>query len=83
MMEFFNCFTFDEDDLPGERKSEYGIVRKEYLNGEVYEGPVLNGLRHGEGAITIYKDGSKFCGRYVHFVGSFISLFSHILSLIA
>ena len=80
MLEFFNCFTFDEDDCTEKKQSEQGIVRKEYLNGEVYEGPVVHGLRHGEGAITIFKDGSKFSGRYVHFVKCFLILFNFSLT---
>lgn len=41
-----------------------GSVTKIYADGEIYEGPLVKGLRHGDGAFSIRKDGSKFSGSY-------------------
>ena len=32
--------------------------------GETYDGPCLNGQRHGDGVVCTYADGSKFLGSY-------------------
>lgn len=34
--------------------------------GDFYEGPVINGIRHGDGAVLTQLDGSKFLGSYRH-----------------
>ena len=34
--------------------------------GETYDGPYLNGQRHGDGVVCTFADGSKFLGSYRH-----------------
>lgn len=41
-------------------------IKRYYENGEIYEGPFLNGMRHGDGAVSTRDDRSKFCGSYKH-----------------
>jgi len=41
-----------------------GLGSKIYPNGEKYEGPFMEGLRHGDGAFSVRRDGRKFSGRY-------------------
>jgi len=40
------------------------VVLKKYRNGDIYDGPMLDGMRHGDDAFSIRADGSKFCGSY-------------------
>lgn len=56
-------------------ETEVIITTKKYANGELYEGPMMDGMRHGDGAVSIRADGSKFSGRLVSHRGIFLNIF--------
>lgn len=47
-----------------EAETETDFVTKKYKNGETYEGPMVDDMRHGDGAVSFRSDGSKFVGSY-------------------
>ena len=53
------------DDESEGTTGKSNVITKKYANGEIYEGPMMNGMRHGENAVSIRADGSKYSGRYV------------------
>ena len=49
-------------------------TRRLYKNGEIYKGPFVDGMRHGEGAVCTREEGTKFCERYVSWHPCFVVL---------
>ena len=65
--------------LIGIPSGEVPIVRQiKYANGDIYEGEVVNGMRHGQGTY-IWPDGLRYSGSYAnnkrHGPGKYIDQF--------
>lgn len=54
----------ESSDMSEATNGRSNIMTKKYGNGEIYEGPMMNGMRHGENAVSIRADGSKYSGSY-------------------
>lgn len=52
--------------LIGIPSGEVPVVRKlRYENGDIYEGEVVNNMRHGQGTY-IWPDGLRYCGSFAN-----------------